>query len=319
MKNLILVILIFLGSTIVHGQDNLEKKEKARMSANKIKKQTQWAYDYVSGKPAANGYISCVTSFDKNGNVIEIVNYKADGKITSILNYSYDSKGNKTSYTRNQGNREKLTYSQKITYDANGDKLAEIGFDGLSNFNNSFAYQNGQLSEIKYTTDNLLTEKRSFKYNGSQTDIVISNANDQILAKEVNIFDVKKNLIEEARYANQDVTQKKQYQYDPKGQVIEETKHQFGNFSYKKKYTYDANGNLVQVEDIKADGKSVITNNYSYDAQGNIKEEKWRKENSNEDSYKRYTFNDKGLYTAMDCYFASYKFFVLYKFTYETY
>jgi hypothetical protein len=319
MKNYLLITLILICSTVVHGQDNLEKKEKARMAANKIKKQTQWAYDYVDGKPSSKGYISCVTSYDKSGNAIEIVNYKGDGKITSILNYAYDAKGNKTSYTRYQGNREKLTYSQKITYDAKGCKLTETGFDGVSNYVNYFRYEGGKLVEIKYTTDNLVTEKRAFKYDGANTEISILNADNQAIAKEVNIYDSKKNLIEESRFANQDVTQKKQYQYDVKGQVVEETKHRYGNFSYKKKYYYDGAGNLLKVEDIKADGKAEVTNSYDYDAKGNILEEKWRKENSTDDSYKKYVYNDKGLYTSMDCYFASYKFSVLYKFTYDTF
>lgn len=319
MKNLFLIALIFVSSAIVYGQDNLEKKEKSRMAANKVKKQMQWSYDYVNGQPSPNGYVSCVTLYDKSGNATEIVNYKADGKITSILNYTYDASGNKTSYMRYKGNREKLTYSQKIQYDAQGLKTTETGYDGASNFKNDFFYTNGKLSEIKYTNDNMLSEIRSFVYTGSQTEINILNAEKQVIAKEINIFDTKKNLIEEARFANKDLTQKKQYQYDPKGQVVEETKHQFGNLSYKKKYTYDNMGNLLQVEDLKPDGKSVITNNYSYDARGNVLEEKWRKENSNEDSFKKYVYNDKDLYTSIDCYFSSYKFYVLYKFTYEKY
>lgn len=319
MKNYLLVTLFLVCSASLIGQDNLEKKEKARMSVNKIKKQTQWAYDYVDGKPSSNGYISCVTSYDKKGNAIEIVNYKADGKITSILNYSYDAKGNKTSYTRYQGNREKLTYSQKIQYDQKGNKLVETGFDGAGNYVNKFEYVNGRLNEIKYTNENIVTERRSFKYIDGQTEISILNSDNKPVAKEINIFDAKKNLIEESRLANQDVTQKMQYQYDPNGQMVEETKHRYGNFSYKKKYTYDNQGNLLKVEDIKTDGKPVVTNNYSYDSKGNILEEKWRKENSTDDSYKKYVYNDKGLYTSMDCYFASYKFHVLYKFTYENY
>jgi serralysin len=319
MKNFLLLVIFALSTSLVWGQNSLEQKEKARMSGNNVKKQTQWAYDYVSGKPVSNGYISCMTSFDKAGNTTEIINYKTDGKITSILNYTYDSKGNKTSYTRYQGNREKLTYSQKISYDSNNNKLSETGFDGSGNYSNAFSYVNGKLSSIKYTTDNLVTEKRSFKYNGTQTEISIYSPDDKIIAKEVNIYDVKNNLIEEARYANKDVTQKKQYQYDPKGLVVEETKHQFGNLAYKKKYTYDNKGNLMQVEDIKPDGKSAVTNTYAYDSKGNILEERWRKDSGSEESFKKYTYNEKGLYTAMDCFFASYKFSVLYKFTYENY
>jgi len=319
MKKYFLIALVLINTVVAIGQDNLEKKEKARMATNHIKKQTQWAYDYVDGKASATGYISCVTSYDKKGNATEIINYKADGKITSILNYTYDSAGNKTSYTRFQGNRERLTYSQKIQYDSKGNKLNESGFDGSSNYSNNFIYINGRLSEIRYTSDNLLSEKRSFKYSGSNTEIAIINANNSEIAKEVNLYDSKKNLIEEARYANKDITQKKQYQYDPKGQVVEETKERYGNFSYKKKYSYDKDGNLLQIEDISSDGKSIISNNYKYDNKENILEERWRKENSTDDSFKKYVYNEKGLYTSMDCYFSSYKFNVLYKFTYETY
>lgn len=319
MKNLFLIACILVVAISSFAQGNLEEMEKKRMASNKVKKQTQWSYDYMNGKPSDKGYISCVTSYDTNGNITEIVNYKSDGKITSILNYTYNAKGNKTSYTRYQGNREKMTYSQKLFYDPKGNKISETGYDGSSNFKNSFVYTNGKLSEIKYTTDEILTERRVFTYKGTQTDVVIYTPDNQVAAKEQDIFDTKHNLIEESRYANQNITQKKQYEYDEKGNVLEETKHQYGNFAYKKKYTYNANGYLTQVEDVKTDGKSTVINIYSYDSKGNIMEEKWRKDPTSDFSYKKYTYNDKNLYTSMDCFFSSYKFQVLYKFTYETY
>lgn len=319
MKNYLLIALILIGSAAVKGQDNLEKKEKERMAVNKIKKQTQWAYDYVDGKPSSKGYVSCVTAYDRGGNAVEIVNYKSNGEISSILNYTYDSKGNKTSYTHYKGNREILTYNLKIKYDAKGNKLTETGFDGSSNFVNTFRYLNGKLIEIIYTSDKVLTEKRAFSYKNSNTEISILNADNREIAKEINIYDTRKNLIEESRLANKDVTQKKEFIYDPQNQVIEETNHRYGNFSYKKRYSYDNDGNLLKVEDLKPDGKAVVIYSYDYDSKGNIQQEKWRKDNSGNDSYKKYVYNDKGLYTSMDCYFATYKFSVLYKYTYETY
>jgi YD repeat-containing protein len=304
----------------VSGQDNLDAKDRERISKNKVKSQIQWSYDYDKGKPGVKGYKSAATTYDKTGNITEVINYKANGDVTSVLTYTYDAKGNRTSYSRYKGNKSELTYNQNIKYDAKGNKIAESGFDGVSKFNNSFTYDaNGKLSEIKYTTDSVLTEKRILKNTGNTIELMVINAANTIVSKEITTYDGKKNILEEVKYIQDNVTQKNNYAYDPKGKKVEETKVHFGKLAYRRKYVYDATGNLLQVTEEKEGIKPITTFIYKYDPKGNVMEEKWTKDTASEYSKKAHKYDAKGLLIESDCYLASYKFSVLYKFTYENY
>jgi hypothetical protein len=300
------------------AQVNFDEKDRDRIAKNKVKIQNQWSYDYVNGKPSTKGYISAQNTFDANGNVIQIINYKSDGSITSVVLYSYNKKGNRASYTRYKGNKTQLTYSQKYIYDDKEKKIAESGFDGMSNFLNTFIYDNfGNLIEIKYTADKQVTEKRLFKYIGNKTETNVVSPANIILAKEITTYDNKKNILEEAKYVKTNIAQKYNYTYDQQNKKIEETKLNFGNLAYRKKYVYDANGNVLKISEENADGKSFVAFEYKYDAKNNVIEERWTKDAASEYSKKSHKYDSNGLLIESDCYFASYKFAVLYKYTYQ--
>jgi len=318
MRKLFLFVILFGQLVQLFGQANFETKDRVRIAKNKVKKQVQWSYDYVNDKPSAKGYIGASTTFDKNGNIAEIINYKADGKVTSVLTYTYNNNNNKTSYSRFKGNKETLTYKQTIVYDSKGNKTSETGFDGVSYFANSFTYDtNNKLIEIKYTTDNTVTEKRIFKNSGNNTEMTVVGPTNTILSKEISTYDGKKNILEEIKYVQDNVTQKYNYSYDPAGKKVEETKQHFGNLAYKRKYIYDGAGNILKITEEKPAIKVYTAFEYKYDPSNNVTEESWVKENSTDYSKKTHKYDSKGLETESDCYFASYKFSVLYKFTYE--
>jgi len=311
---------LFSALVKVAGQDNLDAKDRERISRNKVKRQIQLSFDYDKGKPGTKGYKSAATTYDKSGNITEVINYKANGDITSVLTYTYDAKGNKTSYSRYKGNKSELTYNQNIKYDAKGNKILESGFDGVSKFNNTFTYDaNGKLAEIKYVTDSVLTEKRIFKNTGNSVELTVVNNANTIVSKEITTYDGKKNILEEVKYIQDNVTQKYNYAYDPNGKKVVETKEHFGKLAYRRKYTYDATGNLLQVTEEKEGVKPITTFTYKYDPKGNVIEEKWTKDTASEYSKKAHKYDVKGLLIESDCYLASYKFSVLYKFTYENY
>ena len=137
--------------------------------------------------------------------------------------------------------------------------MVESGYDGLSSFNNTFTYDaSNHLVEIRYTSDKVLSEKRTLQYSGNVTEMIISNANNSILSKEITTFDLKKNILEEVKYIQDNVTQKSNYAYDPAGKRVEETKQNFGNFSYRRKYTYDAKGNVLKISEEKPLGKTYL-------------------------------------------------------------
>jgi YD repeat-containing protein len=321
MKNpLTLLILLVLPTSWLFSQGNFEEKDKDRISKNRIKVQTQWSYDYENGKPLSNGYISMVTTFDPNGNITQIVNYKSNGKIASITVYTYDKKQNKTSYTRYKGNKEELNYNQKLIYDVQGHKVGETGFDGSSKFMNTFLYDSsGKLKEIKYTTETVLTEKRVFKYYGNKSELNVLSPSSNIVSKEITTFDTKKNIIEEVKYVQENASQKSNYEYNQAGKKTLETKMSFGNLSYHRKYTYDRLGNLLLITEVTPEGKAYTASEYKYDAKGNVVEERWTKDATSDYSRKKHKYDSKDLLLETDSYSASYKFSVLYKYTYQTY
>jgi YD repeat-containing protein len=318
MRQITTIFILILGCCQLFGQANFEQKDIERIAKNKVKIQTQWSYDYKDGKPVAKGYISAQTLFDKKGNIVEVINFKSDGTITSVITYTYDDKGKKTSYSRYKGNKEQLTYNQKYVYDPKGYKAIESGFDGSSAFYNSFTYDpKGSLLEIKYTTDKTVTEKRVFKYSGNVTEMNVLSPSNTILSKEITTYDNKKNILEEVKYIQNDVTQKYNYQYNPQGKKIEESKINFGNLAYLRKYSYDKGGNMIKIMEKTPEGQEYVAFEYKYDAKDNVTEERWTKSPTAEYSKKEHTYDANNLLTESECYFASYKFSVLYKYSYQ--
>lgn len=320
MKKILLVGLLFVNLVQIFGQGDFESKDRERISKNKIRRQTQWEYDYINGSPSTKGYRCAATTYDKNGNAIEVLNYDSKDSITSVVVNTYDSKNNKTSYSRFKGKRSQLTYNKSIKYDEKGNKIVESGFDGASVFNNTFAYDaNGKVLEIKYTTDKVLSEKRTFKYIGNTTEMSIVSPSNVVLSREISILDSKNNVLEETKYIQNDVAQKSNYSYDPTGKKVEEIKENLGTLAYRRKFTYSPTGSLVQISEEKPGVKPFITYQYKYDTKGNVSEEKWVKDAGKEYSSKTHKYDAKGLLTETEFYNATYKLNVTYRFTYESY
>jgi YD repeat-containing protein len=198
--------------------------------------------------------------------------------------------------------------------------MGESGFDGMSHFLNIFVYDPaGKLSEIKYTTDKIVTEKRVFKYFDNKAELNILSPTNTILSKELTSYDTKENILEELKYIQGNVSQKFNYQYNINDKKIEETKVNFGNFSYRKKYVYENDGKLLQIIEETPENQTYIPFEYKYDSHGNVIEERWTKDSSSEYSRKKHTYDSKDLLIETDFFSASYNFSVLYKYTYQTY
>jgi YD repeat-containing protein len=321
MKTILSIITFFLIVVQAWGQPAFELKEKERIASNKVKSQTQWGHDYVSGKPKTAGYKTTHTLYDRNGNVLQVINYKSNGDVSSVLQYQYDTQGRRTEYVRFKGNKEEMTYSQFTAYDTKGNKISEWGFDGVSNYSNGFTLDGqGRTSEIKYHTDKILTEKREFKYGNQETTVHVTRPDGAITSRIQIKYTESGQVIEEARYLpDNTLVSKVSYKYDKNGNVLEESKYQYGRFQHRTRNIYDNSSNILEILKEDSAGESVVTNQYIYDNKGNLIEEKWYKENSNEYSSKKYDYDAKNLLKEMDCYFASYKFSILYKYVYEFY
>jgi len=323
-KNFYLILfLIFAWLTPVMAQYDFEAKEKERMAKAKVKTQTQWTYDYVDGKPSAKGYKSTVTRYDSKGNVTEITNYNDQGKIISLVVYQYDNRDNKVNFERYQGNREKLQFSQKIEYDTRSNKTREYGFDGATVYSNTFKYDaNGRLTEIEYTIDKLLIEKRKLEYSGNKTEISVFDANNNLTFKQENTYNNKGLLLSEIRTGGTgNMVHSLNLNYNTAGDLMEEVKKREGDkLDYQKTYLYDSANRPIKEETINLDGTKFVSHEYQYNSAGDLIFESWKKnERAKEPSTKKLSYDAKGLYTESECYWSTYQLRSLYKYVYEFY
>ncbi|MDR1153746.1 MAG: hypothetical protein LBL04_03470 [Bacteroidales bacterium] len=322
-KSFVILLSVFAWLTPVMAQYDFEAMERDRMAKARVKVQTQWTHDFVDGKPSAKGYKSSVTKFNTKGNITEVTNYNEDGKVISLIIYQYDSRDNKVNFERYQGNREKLQYSQKVVYDAKSNKTKEYGYDGATVYSNTYQYDtNGKLSEIAYTVDNVLVEKRKLKYSGNKTEIMIYDPNNNLTFKQENSYNDKGLLVAEIKSGGKgNVVHTLDLQYNTSGDLTEEVKKRAGDkLDYQKLYYYDKENRPIKEETVNLNDTKFVSHEYQYNNLGDLILETWKKnEKTNESSSKKITYDSKGLYTEMECYFATYKLSSLYKYTHEFY
>jgi YD repeat-containing protein len=322
MKNIFFIVLLLGLLLDATGQVNFDAKDRETMAKNRVKTQIESTYDFVNGKPGTKGYKSESRSYDRSGNVVLSCTFKANGDTLSKNVYKYDAQGNRISYFRYY--KRDLTYSLVTRYDAKGNKLSETGINGDPRFggtpfNNTFTYDgNGHLSEIRYTENKVLQERRVFKYSSNTLEMTILNPTGAITGKETTVLDGKQNVIENAKYIQDNIAIKSSYEYDQSGKKIEETKVKNGNLDNRTKYVYDSRGNITQIGE-ESNNKTFIAYQYKYDAQNNVIEEKWAKEGATEFSKKSHKYDMKGLLSETEYYNASSKFSSLSKFTYAFY
>ena len=320
-KYFVIILLAFARLLPVGAQYDSDAKERESMAKAKVKTQTQWTHDYVDGKPSNKGYRASVTRYNALGNITEIVNYNEEGKIISVVVYQYDNRENRVNYERYEGNREKLKYSQRIVYDSKGNKTREYGFDGATAYSNTFQYDaSGKISEITYTVDNALVEKRKLTYSGNKTDIQVFDAGNKLTYRQENSYNDKGLLLSEIKTGGQgNVVHTLDMQYNTTDDLTEETKKRADNrIDYQKFYQYDSENRLIKIETASADGSKFVSHEYKYNSSGNVSVETWKKtERAKEYSSKKFTYDAKGLYTEVDCFFATYPLNSLYKYSYE--
>ena len=323
MKILVTLFLVFTWFIPVTAQYDSDAAEKDRMTKAKVKTQTQWTHEYVDGKPSDKGYKSSVTKYNMKGNMTEVSSYNAQGKIILLVVYQYDNYENRVSFEQYVGNREKLQYSQKILYDAKGNKTREYGYDGVTVYNNTFQYDgNGKLSEISYTADNALVEKRQLKYSGNKTEILVYDQRNNLIFRQENTYNDKGLLLSEIRTGNKgNVVHTLDMQYNTVGDLTEELKKRADEqLDYQKLYEYDKDNRPVKEVTINADGVKFVSEENRYNNLGDLVFRAWKKnERTQESSTKSITYDSMRLYTEVESYFATYKLNSLYKYTYEFY
>ena len=320
-KTFLILFLVFAWLIPIKAQYDFDAIEKDRMFRAKVKTQTQWTHEYVSGKPSAKGYKSAVTKFDTRGNITEVLNYNKDGKVISKVVYQYDRTGKIINFERSD-DKNKIIYSQKTVYDTKGNKIREFGFDGSAPYSNTFTYDgNNNLTEISYSENNTLLEKRQLKYSGNKTEILVYNASNALILRQENTYDDKGSLVSELRRESQgNIIQSLNFQYNNFGDVLQEIKKRAGDkLDYQKTYQYDQRNRPIREETTNPDGSKFVSFEYRYN-NDDLVFKSWRKNSrTKEPSTTKYTYDAKRLCIEEDSFFATFNFNSLYKYTYEFY
>ena len=321
-KTFFIIFLVFAWILPAKSQLDLNALEKERMANARVRIQTEWAHEYVSGRPAARGVKQSVTEFDRRGNKVKITNFDKDGvTIISVVVYQYDSRDNRVNYERRDGGGRMLQ-SQRTVYDSRGNITREYGAgnDGKHEYNNTFTYDAiGRLTEIVYTTENAVTERRQFSYSGNRTEVSVFDARNNLLFRLMNTHNDRGLLLSEVRTNIQgNVQHSMNMQYNSAGNLTEELRRRGDNkLEFQKTYQYDRNNRPTKIETTNLGGTKFVSNEYQYNSNGDLIFESWRRNERVEQSTNKFTYDARGIYTEKDSYFASFQLRSLYKYEYE--
>lgn len=312
-------LLVFIHACPQSSEGNKSAKILAQ---NRIKNQVSWDFAYKGTKPEKTGVKTSITSYDAAGNISQVTTYNPKGVIVNIEKYKYDSHGNKTEYSRYAGGTGSQAAYQKISkYNDRNLVYEESGYDGVEHFTNNYRYDDqGELLEIRYMKNTVLSEKRVFSRNGSSTMVSIYNGTGILSSRLMLRYDDLKNLVEETVYGvNQSELEKKTYNYDDNKNLTEEAKYKLDKITLKTCYNYNSNGDLVEISEENQGTTRFVKKSYTYDALNNLLQINWRRKGNEDFNTISYSYDAKGLCTSANTWYPATKYKVLTKYTYETY
>ncbi len=318
---------LFLVNTFSQIEiDVFQDQMQEFVKVNNVKSKTVWNHSFEKGRPDEKGYRNTHLSFDKEGKLIEEVKYNSNHEAFLIETYQYNHQNLNTGYVRIDGNDNKVIFRRTYRYDKDGNRLLEMGFDGVVNYRNQYIYENDRLSAIFYYTENSSKgnhhQKRIFEYGNDNTHrtVYVYDGDENLLFRLEQRFDPNGNLIEDAEYDRNDkqIVKKFQYAYNANGQILEEVYHEYGQLKYKKKFVYST-GLLRKITQQDASGNIFDLRRYTYDNTGRLIKELYRRRSNQEFSVRQYTYDDRGICVEEESYYASYDYRVLFKYKYEFY
>lgn len=318
------IVFLVAGLCTAYAQLDREALERDRMRQNSVRECTQFTHKYNKGKPNPEGYKTSTTTYDRNGNPTLIINYRSNGQESSRLHYTYDREGKRLEYKKEEtlgGKKMKVSFRQTFTYDRNGRKKTELGFDGSSTYRIVYSYlPNGNLSDItRYKADNSVSERWIYSYrdNKQVLRVIPKNGPMRIVEKT---FDRENRLIVDCQLDTAGKEQRKvEYTYDRAGRIETESLSYAGNLRYRLHYIFNDRGQLVRVLQKRPEGEEFVNNDYTYDDDGNLVTEEWVDGDPSLVSKKDSEFDQKGDMVRVDSYYAPYKYRVMYSYKYKKY
>ena len=318
---LCLVCLLFplLFRTVnTNAQNIFEEKQKKVIIKNNIFSLTTWDYYYTNGKPSKNGIKTSFNKYDNFGNIIELITYKLKDT-AAYETFKYNNEGKRTDYIKRKG--VKIAYQKTSRFDDIGKLIQENGFDGASDFQNDYTYDNdGKLEQITYMLDKITHEKRVFNHEGNITGITVYNSADEITSYLSLKYDEHDNVVEEVVYNTDKIpTEKKLYVYDNDNNVISEVKYRGDNFYYKLTYLYNSNGELINIDEENPNEGRYQKKQYFYDDNNNLVEMRWRRNAGEDFSLRTYQYDEDNICFQYETFYPVTEFRILTKLNYEYY
>lgn len=324
MKQIFAILIVAILGQNASAQTRADLMSREKIAQNKIASVSQWTHKFVNNKVDSKGTVTVVTNYDKNGNAVEVINYKSDGKVSSRHEYKYDQQNRKIEYNQYQvpmnGSELKLSFKQTFTYDSNGNKKSELGFDGKMPYKITYSYSDdGKQSEIlKYNSANSVEEKWTFEHKGNVTTVFVYKPIGKLEKKIVRKYDSNSNLVYEATInsANKELG-RTTFEYDSKGVLKSKSEYYSGNLSATYVYEYDNAGQLIAVYQTATAGEKMLYSAYKYDGKGNMLEEKWFDGRPGDYSKRNFKLDNRGNVNEVEVYYSDYNYKVVYRYTYK--
>lgn len=316
---LALIAVFSINSALAQSRADLMTRDI--IVKNKIETVTQWNHKFVKGNVDPKGYVSVVTTYDERGNIVLIENLKSDGKKSSSHEYVYDKNNNKVSYIQHQivDGKWALSFKQIFTYNKDGNKIVEDGFDGKTSYKIKHTYfPNGkQESIIKTNAFGRVDEKWLFEHNGNETRISVYRPETKLEKVVVKKFDAAGNVIEETTLKDgQTELGRNVFAFNTNGKLQSKTEYYATNLRAKYDYKYDKQ-NLVEVYQTPARGEAILFSAYCYDSNGNMIEERWYDGQPDDYSKRKIQLDNQGNVNQVETYYSEYKYKAVYRYTYK--
>lgn len=317
MKNIITYCVLSLCIYTLGFSQTIEEKERKLFKEFDVKTRENTDYTFAKGKFSKTGRKTNLSTFDKNGQILENKSYNLKGEVSTIEKYAYDANGNRTLYERQSLSGE---YKKESEYDTDNNLIEEYGYDGSATFQTNLKYDNqNKVLEIVYMIANDVDEKRVYAYEGNTAQVQILK-NGKYLSSKVNlVFNETDQVLSEVLVTLEGkVLESKSYEYNTFHNIIKEVKYKNGEFFLEITYDYDDHQNLLTVSEKTRTEDKFVKKKYAYDDKDRITEYKWKRNPDDEYNIKAYKYGVKEVCEEVHTFYpkTDYKILTRYSYTY---
>ncbi len=318
MKKLITyIVLPFCIYTLGFSQ-TIEEKERDLFMKYNVKTRENTDYTFAKGKFSKTGRVTNLSTFDRNGQILENKSYNLKGEVSTIEKYAYDKNRNRTLYERQSLSGE---YKKESEYDTENNLIEEYGYDGSATFQTNLKYdEQNRVLEIVYMIANEIDEKRAYTYEGNTAQVQILK-NGKFLSSKVNlVFNENGQVLSEVLVTvDGKVLESKSYEYNPSNNIVKEVKYKNGEFFLEITYEYDDHQNLLSVSEKNKIEDKFVKKKYAYDDQDRVTEYQWKRNPDDEYNIKAYKYGSKGVCEEVHTYYPKTDYKILTKYSYTYY